>query len=187
MKEEVFVEIEGIVKAKLRRSLKARYVNISIKAPGNVTVSVPKGLAFEKAEKILRSRIDWVKKHLERLNNNVLNERQGTNLFLPKDTENAKEKICSRLIYLMKVHGFNINRLSFRNQKTRWGSCSRDDNISLNLRIADLPDNLMDYILLHELVHTRHKNHGSGFWAELGRYINNLRQTRKELKKYHIC
>ena len=95
---------------------------------------------------------------------------------LPKiDKEEAREKLSERLAKLAAEHHFQYNRVSIRNQKTRWGSCSSNNNISLNMKLLHLPDQLIDYILLHELVHTRVKNHSQDFWNELETVVPNAR------------
>jgi len=76
------------------------------------------------------------------------------------------------------------NRVFVRNQKTRWGSCSWKNNISLNAKLVKLPEKLMDYIILHELVHTRVRNHGKEFYAELGQLVPDQKLLDSELKEY---
>jgi predicted metal-dependent hydrolase len=71
-----------------------------------------------------------------------------------------------------------------RNQKTRWGSCSARNNINLNINLAHLPVELMDYIILHELAHTRITNHGPQFWKLLGDYIQHPREHDRALNQY---
>ncbi|MGB6012105.1 MAG: M48 family metallopeptidase, partial [Desulfobacterales bacterium] len=77
-------------------------------------------------------------------------------------------------------------RVFIRNQKTRWGSCSSKDNISLNVKLVRLPETLMDYIILHELVHTRVKNHGKKYYAALDRIVGDRKSLASELKQYSI-
>ena len=79
----------------------------------------------------------------------------------------AHEVLPVRVKKLAEEHGFKYKRLSIRSSRTCWGSCSADNNINLSLHLMHLPDHLIDYIILHELCHTRHKNHGPAFWAFL--------------------
>ncbi|MFW5755020.1 MAG: M48 family metallopeptidase [Tangfeifania sp.] len=90
-----------------------------------------------------------------------------------------------RLQELAKKTGFSYNRISIRNNKRNWGSCSSQNNISLNLQMMKLPDELIDYILLHELVHTEIKNHSAKFWNRLDELTNNrARELALKVKKY---
>ena len=91
-----------------------------------------------------------------------------------------------RLDHLSKTFGFSYNKVFLRNQKTRWGSCSEKNNINLNYNLVKLPDDLIDYILLHELLHTRIKNHGKTFWDALDRLTGNAKHLDRRLKDYSI-
>ncbi len=81
--------------------------------------------------------------------------------------EYARFYLQQRLTQLSKESGLAYNRMTIRAQKTRWGSCSAKKNISLNYRLLFINKSLMDYILLHELVHTVHMNHSKAFWSSL--------------------
>ncbi|MBN1597467.1 MAG: M48 family metallopeptidase [Bacteroidales bacterium] len=98
----------------------------------------------------------------------------------------AKRYLPMRIKELATIHNMNFNKLTIKNAKTRWGSCSASNNINLNLEIMRLPDKLIDYILLHELVHTVQKNHQSGFWKQLETVLPEARKLDKELNKYHL-
>ncbi len=90
-----------------------------------------------------------------------------------------------RLDELAQKHGFNYAKVSIRNNKRNWGSCSSRNNISLNLQMMKLPDELIDYILLHELVHTEIKDHSERFWKRLDEVTDNrARELAKQVKKY---
>jgi len=103
------------------------------------------------------------------------------------DLEKAQINLFDRLGYFSKKYNLPYNRAGFRWQKTRWGSCSGKNNISLNVNIAFLPEELQDYILLHELVHTKVKNHSKDFWAKLDKYTNSrAKELAKKLKKYNM-
>ncbi len=97
----------------------------------------------------------------------------------------AHKILPSRLTELAQKHGFQFNKLTIRNNKRNWGSCSARNNISLNLQMMKLPDELIDYILLHELVHTRIKNHGPQFWAKLDELSSfRARELSKQVRKF---
>ena len=97
----------------------------------------------------------------------------------------AKKILPPRLQILAEKYGFKYQKVTIRNNKRNWGSCSSKNNISLNLQMMKLPDNLIDYILLHELVHTDIKNHGEKFWKKLNSITNNkARELAKQVKQY---
>jgi len=95
----------------------------------------------------------------------------------------AREEFLARLDRISKATGLEWNRLSIRGQKTRWGSCSAQGNLSLNFKMLFLPSDLVDYVLLHELVHTREMNHSHHFWALMKKFDPKCEQHRADLRK----
>ncbi len=90
-----------------------------------------------------------------------------------------------RLKAIAHQHGFRYNKVTIRNNRRNWGSCSSVNNISLNLQMMKLPDELIDYILLHELVHTEIKDHSERFWKKLDECSGfRARELAQEVKKY---
>lgn len=97
----------------------------------------------------------------------------------------AKNLLPKRLKELAGRHGFSFNKVTIRNNRRNWGSCSSKNNISLNLQMMKLPDHLIDYILLHELVHTQIKDHSPKFWQKLDEVCDNKAKVlAKEVRKY---
>lgn len=96
----------------------------------------------------------------------------------------AKIYLPKRLKELAEKHGFNYRNVTIKNTKTRWGSCSSTNNINLNLHLMRVPEHLIDYVLLHELVHTVVKNHGEKFWLLLEQVYPNARKADKEMNNY---
>ena len=174
------IHVDGIGQVTLERSLRARRVVISIRPFKGVRVAVPHRESFKNAEGFVHSKAGWIKKNLARMNQY---EKQTVPDNLDDiDTAAAKEIITKRLKELAEKHGFRYNRLTLRKQRTVWGSCSPRNNISLNIKLVKLPEELMDYVILHELVHTHEHNHGKKFWAKLDGYVGNARATAKRLR-----
>lgn len=99
----------------------------------------------------------------------------------------AKSFLPARLAALAAQRGFRYGKVTIRNNKTNWGSCSGRNNISLNLHLMKLPDHLIDYVLLHELVHTKIKNHGPGFWELLNVCTEGkARPLASEIRKHKV-
>lgn len=159
------------------RSTRAKYLRITIKPTQTITVTVPKHATHQQARQFLRSKISWIKKHLKKIDQ--YNKLQNTS-DLTIDLDKAQDELFNRLDYFSDKYNLPYKRAVFRCQKTKWGSCSSENNISLNVNIAYLTRELQDYILLHELVHTKIKNHSKKFWAELDRYVSG---RAKELQK----
>ena len=98
----------------------------------------------------------------------------------------AKRYLPGRVYELARCHGLTYNRVFIKNAQTRWGSCSNHKNINLNLNLMRLPSHLRDYVILHELAHTVHTNHGKAFWHFMDKLTGNARLLEKELKTYPI-
>jgi predicted metal-dependent hydrolase len=96
----------------------------------------------------------------------------------------AETLLPKRLQTLALNHDFNYQSVSVKHLKGRWGSCSQHQDIVLNSFLMQLPWELIDYVILHELVHTRIMAHGDPFWSELAKYIKDLPAVRKEMRKH---
>ena len=95
---------------------------------------------------------------------------------------NAKKYLLIRVDELAARLGFNVNRVSIRGQKTRWGSCSSGSNLSFNYRLLRFRKEVIDYVIIHELCHLKEMNHSPNFWSLVQFYCENYKQLRKELK-----
>ena len=161
-------------------------MRITVHPTQAITVTVPVNLSLKRAEAFVQSKQAWIQKQLQKMR-----ESQGNQPVQPKlsqdELNKAQDKLFSRLEYFSEKYKLLYNRAAFRCQKTKWGSCSGQNNISLNINIAFLPEYLQDYILLHELCHIRHKNHSKDFWAQLDKYCDGkAKEYAKELKTYRM-
>lgn len=139
-------------------------VSIKVDPRGDtVTIIIPKGSDITLLQEQIRHVITQV-------------YRLEAHMYLPQ-----------RIAELANKYGFSYNKLSIRNNKTNWGSCSQANNISLNLNLMKLPSHLIDYIIKHELVHTIVKNHSADFYKELNKVTNNKALAlAKEVKQYSL-
>jgi hypothetical protein len=174
-------ELGGVVLAKSRR---ARRLSMTIMPYGGVRVAVPYRMTFAEAEAFVASHVGWARRHLERVER-IRKAHESTVAGLPAvGPLEAGRILKDRLWELSRRHGFSYNRVFIRNQKTRWGSCSHQNNINLNINLVRLRPGLMDYVIVHELVHTRIKNHRKRFWAELDKLVGDAKALDKELKQH---
>lgn len=96
----------------------------------------------------------------------------------------AKETIPARVFAANRGHGFPFSRVSVRDQKTRWGSCSRRGTLSFNWRLILLPPAVMDYLIFHELAHITHMNHSKSYWRFVETLYPGYREAERWLRKY---
>lgn len=152
-----------------------------------VRVAFPQRISIKKAQKYLHKNLSWAKKNLdyirkiEKEHETTLNNKSKLPLI------KAKTILQNRLRELANINGFKYNKVFIRNQKTRWGSCSNLNNINLNINLVGLTEELMDYVILHELVHTEIKNHSKKFWARLDEYVGGrAKDLDKRLMKHKL-
>ena len=98
----------------------------------------------------------------------------------------VNERIQHFLEYYGVHHGIAVGRIAIRNQKSRWGSCSKKGNLNFNYKLAFLPPELRDYIIVHEICHIKEFNHGHGFWDLVGQTMPEYKAMKKRLKIIHF-
>ncbi|KPJ77312.1 MAG: hypothetical protein AMJ54_08375 [Deltaproteobacteria bacterium SG8_13] len=179
------VRISGVGEVKLERSSRARHICLTVRPFAGVRIAVPRGVSYRSAEQVARAKLPWLKKQLAKA---ASMERMALELEKthPIDSRNARKLLVVRLQELSRKYGFAYNRVFIRNQKTRWGSCSANNNISLNLQLIRLPAELMDYVIFHELVHTRIKNHSQAFWEQLNQLVGEAKALDRKLNEYPL-
>lgn len=179
------LHIEEIGPVFFKKSSRAKYVVISVSSQARIQVTVPKTLPYRLATNFVYKKIPWIRKQLKKCEIARINHESQQ--FPTTVTKQETRRILKeRLDKLAQEHHFKFNRIFIRNQKTRWGSCSSKNNLSLNVKLLKLPQELIDYVLLHELLHTRIKNHSQQFWRALDELTGDAKLLDKKLKKYRI-
>jgi len=225
----------AIGRVEYHASLRTSSVRISVAPFRPVKVTIPLGFSLEKAESILRQRLDWIQKHQEKHSHtearrtlflpgnefktrfhslvfqqtdrpglraelrtgiirilaspDIALEAEGPQAFIRKVIGRALCRegmvyLPQRTIELAGQHGLKVKEIKVKDMKSRWGSCAPDHRITLNAHLMRLPDTLIDLIILHELAHTVHANHGPHFHALLGRICPRNRELDRQLKGY---
>ncbi|UCC97382.1 MAG: M48 family metallopeptidase [Phycisphaerales bacterium] len=184
------MEVPDVGPVTVIKSDRAKYIRITIRPDETIRLTVPKRVSVEKGRRFLRSKVPWIKKslrRLERLKSTEQNSPLGSGLPSEIDELETQDVLIGRLEEMARIHHLKYGKVTIRNQKTKWGSCSSKNNISLNVNLLRLPEPLRDYVILHELVHTRFKNHGKEFWAELDRAVGGgAKELARKLKKHRL-
>jgi predicted metal-dependent hydrolase len=180
------LNIDGIGQITVRRSHRARRVVISVSPTKGVILTVPYRTSLQQALGFVEKKKGWIQKHLALIKQNEQRKQESGQKIQSINKAEAAKMLNARLHQLADQHGFKCNRVTIRQQRTRWGSCSPKCNISLNVNLYLLPEPLRDYVILHELVHTRYHNHSSKFWAELDKYVPNSKAISRQLRKNEI-
>ena len=156
-------------------------VSIVIKPSGEVEVRCPKRCSRREVDAFVLSRKDWIEKHLsaiaERPTLPVLTQAEIREL-----AKQAAAILPERVCFFAQQMGISHGRITIRSQKTRWGSCSAKGNLNFNCLLMLMPQEVQDYVVIHELCHRKEMNHSAAFWAEVERYCPGYRTCRKWLK-----
>jgi len=176
--------IDGVGEVLVEHSKRAQRLRITVK-PSGVRVAVPVGMALSRGRSFARANKEWIRGHLRRMDTIARHHVESARgIGVITNRKKAREKILKRLDELSEHNGLPYRSAMVRNQKTRWGSCSERKTISLNIKLASLPEELMDYVIIHELLHTRIMGHTKEFWRALDALVGDARRLRKELKRY---
>ncbi len=98
--------------------------------------------------------------------------------------QKALKIIPARALLYSGIIGVNFNKISIRDQKTRWGSCSHKGNVNFNWRLIMAPEAVLDYVIIHELCHLKRMSHSKAFWNEVTKYCSDWRDQRRWLNKH---
>ena len=168
----------------VKRSTRARRVRIIVSSTGTVSIIVPHRLPAAIVARVIRAQEEWIRRAIVRA------QRRRPRAFAHYTRTHylehrgaARQLAHARLAYFNRLYGFSYGAVSIRNQTTRWGSCSREGNLSFNYKIALLPEPLADYVIVHELCHRGVFNHSSVFWDLVSRAIPNHKDMRKQLRQ----
>jgi predicted metal-dependent hydrolase len=161
-----------------------RYV-IHVSPDGTVRVTIPRWGSKREAVRFVDRERAWIEKELRRQQLRPENSEPGLGSSTP-DPEvlgRAKRELSERLLELAAQHRLTVARVSIRNQKWRWGSCSRGGHISLNWRLVTMPPWVRDYVMIHELMHLKRMDHSPKFWKLVAAACPNYEDARRWLRR----
>lgn len=152
-----------IGEVQFRKSLRSRSISIRVHPVKGVSVSVPYIVPYAAARLFFEARRGWILDTMARQREKYKDVPMASSEQIEAWRRQAKAELPPRLAELAARYGFTYNRVTIKHNATNWGSCSAKSNINLNLNIVRLPRVLQDYVLLHELCHLRHQDHGHAF------------------------
>jgi len=210
-KSENIVYYADVGEIRYIRNRQARNLAIRIGRKGDVRVTVPGYVSIRKAEAFVISRRGWIIQKIreqDKRAEHALEIREGEKLEVQgkkimvklKGAGDTVEEAIWRILHreaahilpgrvekLAQEHGLSYSGVKVRRMKSRWGSCNPKNGINLNSWLVMLPSHLADYVILHELAHTRHKDHSTRFWDYLDHLTDGMsKQLRKELRTQQI-
>jgi len=146
------------------RHPRARRYIIRVRSDGTVRVTIPRGGSRREGEDFARRQARWVETQRQRIATENARPRETPPEVERGVLDRAKKELPARLLELAAVHGLSVTRVSVRNQRWRWGSCSRRGHICLNWRLVQMPSSVRDYVMIHELMHLKRMDHSPVFW-----------------------
>ncbi len=164
---------------------KRRTLGLEIKPDGRVIARAPMRMKQSEIEKFIASKSDWIERHLQKLK--AAQEEQGaveklTSEEIQSLAEKALEYIPKRVEYYAPLVGVDYGRITIRNQKTKWGSCSSKGNLNFNCLLMLTPPEVIDSVVVHELCHRKEMNHSKKFYSEVLRVYPEYKRWNKWLK-----
>lgn len=178
-----FEESDGI-KVKISRNVRSKRIRLSILNNGTVLLTRPFYVTEKSALSFLNENIDWIKKKIREKKENThpdiaIYDRDHYLQYKEKARVVVKEKV----IYWSKFYNIGFNKISIRNQKRRWGSCSSKGNLNFNYKMFFLKEELQDYLVVHELCHLKHMDHSGAFWREVAKAVPDHKEKARSLRR----
>ena len=180
MPKEELVKIAGLSVLLVRSSRKT--LAVQIRADGTVIARAPLRMPKDRILCFLSEKASWIRMQQGRMQERD-NMRQQARIHLDAAQEKelrerAKSVLAQRTAYFARQVGVTYGRITVRDQKTRWGSCSQTGNLNFNFRLILAPLEVLDYVVVHELCHRRQMNHSAQFWQEVAQVLPDYRKRK---------
>ena len=180
MPKEELVKIAGLSVLLVRSSRKT--LAVQIRADGTVIARAPLRMPKDRILCFLSEKASWIRMQQGRMQERE-NMRQQARIHLDAAQEKelrerAKSVLTQRTAYFARQIGVTYGRITVRDQKTRWGSCSQTGNLNFNFRLILAPSEVLDYVVVHELCHRRQMNHSTQFWQEVAQVLPDYRKRK---------
>ena len=179
----------GVIRISVFRSAR-KSLGLEVRDANTVLARIPTRVSDRELKAFVENHRSWILEKTE-----VMAEREEKRKSTPApppellsktDRMKIQLKIGKRVRHYCEAMGVTVGYVTVKNQKTRWGSCSAKGNVNFNYQLAFLPDELLDYVVIHELAHRRHMNHSRAFWAEVEKYCPDYLERREQLKEYSL-
>lgn len=169
----------------LRKSERARHMRITVRADERVIVTVPKRISLEAGKLFAESKRTWMEGVLRRLRSRkhpALSVPSATQVDYRKRKEEALTLVLQKLDLFNKHYRLTWNNVSIKNTSSRWGSCSKRGNLNFSYRVVYLPEEYVDYLIVHELCHLQEFNHSPAFWKLVSETMPNYVTLRSTIR-----
>lgn len=162
-------------------------IALQITPEGEILLRSPRRCTQEQLRRFVDEKRPWLEKHLAQVHARQQEARQEGSLSMEEIralADRALEVIPQRVRHFAPMVGVSYGRITIRNQRTRWGSCSGKGNLNFNCLLMLAPPEVLDYVVVHELCHRLEMNHSPRFWAQVERVIPDWRERRRWLREH---
>ncbi|GMV20738.1 MAG: hypothetical protein AMXMBFR57_06870 [Acidimicrobiia bacterium] len=174
------IEVDGRTwPLKVVRHRRARRYVLRMTPAGELRLTVPQRASLSGGLAFVATQGEWITREHARRTRTQLDPA-----VLRELRARASRELPARCLELAAQHGATVTRVSVRNQRSRWGSCSAKGTIALNWRLVQMPAMVRDYVILHELMHLRQANHSRAFWREVASVCPEWREAERWLRKH---
>ncbi len=161
-----------------------RSTAIQIDENGEIIVRTPYHVSRARVEKILEEKKEWILKNQKKAKEAQSRKIEITEEVRREGIEKALTVFPERVEHYARLMGVSYGRITIREQKTRWGSCSGKGNLNFNWKLVLVPAEILDYVVVHELAHRKEMNHSRDFWRIVERMMPDYQERRKRLRGY---
>ena len=166
----------------IRHPTARRYV-IRVRPDGTVRVTLPRWGSRRHAELFAEQQRPWIERQRAQALERAAQPPAYSPDAITELRRQAARELPAQLQRLAEHHGLHVSRISVRNQRSRWGSCSPSGHICLNWRLVLMPDTVRDYVLIHELMHLRRLDHSRHFWRLVAHACPGYQTARRWLRE----
>ncbi len=157
---------------------------LEISRDGLLKVRAPYKVSREEIQNFVKLKESWIFKHLKRIEETKADQPDPLSAEeIEKLAQKALQVLPEKVENYARMIGVIYGRITIRNQKTRWGSCSSKGNLNFNCQLMRLPEELQDYVVVHELCHRKEMNHSPNFWKEVKNIMPDYQERRARLKQ----
>ncbi len=179
----------GEIRISVIRSAR-KSLGLEVRDANTVLARIPTRVSDRELKAFVENHRSWILEKTavmaEREENRKSTPAPPPELLSKTDRMKIQLKIGKRVRHYCETMGVTVGYVTVKNQKTRWGSCSAKGNVNFNYQLAFLPEELLDYVVIHELAHRHHMDHSRAFWAEVEKYCPDYRERRAALKEYSL-
>lgn len=179
----------GEIRISVIRSAR-KSLGLEVRDANTVLARIPTRVSDRELKAFVENHRSWILEKTavmaEREENRKSTPAPPPELLSKTDRMKIQLKIGKRVRHYCETMGVTVGYVTVKKQKTRWGSCSAKGNVNFNYQLAFLPEELLDYVVIHELAHRHHMDHSRAFWAEVEKYCPDYRERRAALKEYSL-